>query len=197
MKDTIGIRLSNHHVHMTRELCDRLFGQGYELRVRNYLTKKIYATEETITVAGPKGEIKNIRVLGPLRSYNQVELLRADCFRLGITAPVRDSGNLADAAVLRLIGPKGEAELPCGIIALRHIHLGTDMGSRLDVDDNQFVSVRVGGERGLLFENVLVRRHGASPSVMHVDSEEGNAAGITNDDIGEIILIPASHYAGR
>lgn len=188
MNEPIEIKLSNHHVHMTRDICDKLFGEGYELTLKNYLTKRIYACYETITVVGPKGEIQNVRVLGPLREYTQVELLRGDCFKLGVTAPVRDSGNLENAAVLRLIGPKGEVELACGIIALRHIHMGKPMTEKLGVKDKDFVRVQIGGERGLVFNNVLIRTFGGDASVMHVDSEEGNACGISNNAVGEIIL---------
>ena len=182
--------MHNHHVHMTREMCDKLFGEGYELTLKNYLTKHVYACQETITVAGPKGEIHNVRVLGPLREYNQVELLRADCFKLGVQAPIRDSGHLDGAATLRLIGPKGEMEAPCGIIALRHIHLGTKLGAQLGVKDKDFVDVAIGGERSLIFRKVLIRTFGGEDSIMHLDSEEGNAAGVSNNALGEILIWP-------
>lgn len=191
MEHSVEIKLSNHHVHMTREVCDALFGAGYEPTLKKWLTKRIYACEETITVAGPKGELHNVRLLGPLREYTQVELLRADCFKLGVKAPIRDSGHLDNAATLRLVGPKGEVELPCGIIALRHIHTGTVLAQALNLTDKQMVNVRIGGERGLVFNNVLVRTFGGETSIMHLDTEEGNAAFIADGDMGEVFVTPA------
>lgn len=187
-KPRIQIELSNHHVHLSAEAQKILFGDQ-ELTVKKYLNaeKTLFAAEQTVTVRGPRGELKNFRVLGPSRNYVQVELLRSDCFPLGVKAPVRDSGDLDGAAVLTLIGPAGELEAACGIIAQRHIHMSPKLMDECGLKDKQMVSIRIDGERGLIFNQVLVRRAKVDATVMHVDLEEGNAAGITGGYMAEML----------
>lgn len=190
--ETVPVRLSNHHVHLCEESVEKLFGKK-ELTFLRYLDGKgkLVAYQETVKIIGPKGEIGNFRVLGPLRGKDQVELLKADCFKLGVSAPVRMSGDLTGAAELTLEGPCGTITEKCGIIAHRHIHVFTGEAERLGLSEDRPVQVRIGGERGLIFENVKLK---ISPLVtahklmMHIDTEEGNAAGISNNTEGELIL---------
>lgn len=188
MNQKLIVELSNHHVHLTEEVQKQLFGDCAP-QVKKYLNedKTEYATDATITLAGPKGEIRNVRVLGPCRSFTQAEILKGDCFKLGVDAPVRDSGNLEGAAVLKLIGPAGSVELACGILALRHIHMPRPMIEALGLKDRQMVSVRTCGERSLTFHRVLVRAAKSSAFVMHIDTEEGNAAGIASGSEAELV----------
>ncbi len=189
MRNDVIIMLSNRHVHMTREILDMLFGKGYELTFKQSLGVKEFAAEETISVEGPKGRIDHVRVLGPVRAYTQVELLRADCFTLGVKAPLRESGKTEHAASLKLIGPNASVEVAeCGIIAWRHIHLGASVAQEYGLKEGQTVSVRIGGDRGLTFDNVIVRYGKSNTCKMHIDTEEGNAAGVANGTIGEIIV---------
>jgi putative phosphotransacetylase len=191
MLTEIPIRLSNHHIHLSQEAAEALFGRK-ELTFMRYLDGEgdLVAYNETVTVKGPKGSIQGIRVLGPLRGKVQVELLVTDCYKLGVNAPVRMSGDLEKAAELTLIGPCGELTLPCGIIAHRHIHIHTEKAAELRLADGDTVRVKVAGERGLTFDNVKLK---VSPKVtahsmmMHIDTEEGNAAGIANDSAGVLV----------
>jgi putative phosphotransacetylase len=124
--------------------------------------------------------------LGPFREYTQAEILQGDCYKLGVDAPVRSSGELENAAPLKIIGPQGEITLNCGIIAHRHIHMKKDIADELGYVNGQSVNVRVPGIRGLIFENVLISIGGRG-LMMHIDTEEGNAAGIKNGNTLELI----------
>jgi putative phosphotransacetylase len=191
MSTEIPIRLSNHHIHPSQEAVLTLFGKE-ELTFMRYLDGEgdLVAFKETVTIKGPKGSIDGIRVLGPLRGKVQVELLVADCYKLGVDAPVRMSGDLAGAAELTIIGPCGELTLPCGIIAHRHIHIYTEAAAKLHLADGDTVRVKVAGERGLTFDNVKLKvssKVTAHQMMMHVDTEEGNAAGIANNSFGVLV----------
>lgn len=186
----ITANLSNHHVHITDEVRRKLFGEE-PLTVKRYLTKdrSMFAAWETVTVVGPKGQVENVRVVGPCRNYTQAELLRADCFNIGVEAPVRDSGDLAGAAPLKLVGPKGEVTVEeCGIIAHRHIHMAGRLMEEYGLTDGQMVDVEVGGIRGLVFHNVRIRASRGEDSVMHIDQEEGNAAGFSSGEKVSVLL---------
>ncbi|MBR2801176.1 MAG: propanediol utilization protein [Erysipelotrichaceae bacterium] len=191
MEEKILIRLSNHHCHLNEETVEKLFGKKELTFERSLNGADLVAYKETITVKGPKGSIEKIRVLGPLRKYNQVELLVADNYKLGVKAPVCMSGDLNDAVELTLSGPCGEISDKCGIVAARHIHMFTGEAERLGITNNQKVRVAVEGERGLVFENVQVKvspKEVDIPVLMHIDTEEGNAAGITSNTNGIMIL---------
>ncbi len=189
MKSKLPVALSNRHVHLSKEHIDILFGEGYELKKLKDLSQPgQYACEEKIDVVGPKRTIKGVRVLGPARNNSQVEVSLADGFVLGLTPPVKDSGDIAGSPGAKLIGPKGEVDLTEGVIAAaRHIHMHTDDAKEYGVEDKDRVKIKVGGERGLVFENVLVRVNPTYALEMHVDVDEGNAAGIKNGDMVELI----------
>lgn len=183
----VKVMLSNHHVHLTQEIVDKLFGEK-GITFHKYLAGEggPYASNEFVDLEGPKGKISHIRVLGPCRGYNQAELLKSDCFKLGVDAPVRSSGKLEGAAMLKVIGPCGEAELPCGILAIRHIHMDKETAWENGFTHGQMVKVRTEGIRALTFENVVISI-GGKGMVMHVDMEEGNAALVKNGDMLEIL----------
>lgn len=189
MRNDVVISLSNRHVHLTQEMIEKLYGEGYELTPKKKVGASEFAAEETVTVSGPKGSISKVRVLGPARKYTQVELLKSDCFVLGVDAPLCDTGMVDNAAALTLEGPKGSVFVEhCGIIAKRHLHLGAPVADQYSIKVGDIVSVKVCGERGLVFNNVLVRSGKSDACKMHIDMEEGNAAGISNGTIGEIIV---------
>jgi len=188
MSTEIPIRLSNRHIHLSKEAAITLFGTE-QLTFMRYLDGEgdLVAYNETVTVRGPKGSISGVRVLGPIRGKVQVELLAADSYKLGVKAPVRMSGNLEGAAELTVIGAAGELTLPCGIIAHRHIHMHTKTAADLGIADGAAVRVKVEGIRGLTFDNVKVKvspKVTAHPMMMHIDTEEGNAAGLVNNSVG-------------
>lgn len=185
----VPVGVSNRHIHLSQEHLELLFGPGYELTVRNPLSQTgQYAAEETLTIEGPKSSIKNVRILGPVRKETQVEISRTDAFTLGLKPPVRDSGHLQDSPGLKLIGPKATLELDKGvIIAQRHIHMNEADAEAFGVKDKDIVSVRVGGERGLIFDNVLVRVRSDFVLEMHIDTDEANAAMLGNGQMVEVL----------
>lgn len=185
----VTVGLSNKHIHLSKEHIEVLFGEGYELiKIKDLGQPGQYAADEKVDVVGPKGTIKGIRVLGPARSATQIEVSFADGFVLGVKPPVRDSGDLDGSPGVKIVGPKGEVEIDKGVIAAaRHIHMHTSDAERFDVADKDLVRVRVGGKRGLVFENVLVRVSPSYALEMHVDIEEGNAAGLKNGDEVEVL----------
>ena len=189
MKKTVEVMLSNRHLHLSKEDAERLFGAGYEITVKKMLTDVQFAANETVTLVGPKGKFENVRVLGPYRKETQVEVLKGDCFKLGINAPIRESGKLQGAAPLKIVGPNSEINLnETAIVALRHIHMPQDLADEYGLKDKQIVSVKTEGERELVFNNVLIRVIPYGDPVMHVDTEEGNAAGLKNKDLVEILV---------
>lgn len=181
------VMLDNHHVHLRQETVEKLFGVGYVLPQKRYLGGGEYVSTETIDIQGPKGTLKGIRVLGPHRPFDQVELLASDAMKLGVDAPVVESGNLKNACDLTLIGPAGQVTLPCGIVAARHVHICTKTLGELGLKELQTVSVTSGGPRSVTFHNVIVRENTVNDvCVIHMDFEEGNAAGLKNGDILEL-----------
>ena len=184
----LPIALSNKHIHLSQADIDVLFGQGYELTHKKDLSQPgQFACEEMVEVVGPKGSTK-MRVLGPARPESQVEVSLADARGLGLAVPVRQSGDTEGTPGCKLVGPKGEVEMTKGVIvAARHIHMSLEDAERFGVKDKDVVSVQTTGERALLFNNVLVRANAAFALEMHVDLEEGNAAGVKNGDLVELV----------
>lgn len=189
----VPVGVSGRHVHLTREHLQTLFGPGYELtKVKDVVQPGQFAAKETVTVVGPKGVLERVRVLGPIRSYTQVELSRTDCFKVGINPPIRDSGDHAGSPGCVLVGPAGVVTLKEGvIIALRHIHMHTSDGKRYGLKDKDLVTVQVRGERGLIFTNVLVRVNPNFRLEFHVDTDEANACLLNNNDVVQV-LSPAA-----
>ena len=191
MEKTLPVGLSNKHIHVSQKDLDVLFGEGYELtKFKDLSQPGQYACEEKVDVVGSKGTLKGVRILGPVRSNTQFELSVSDAFALGVKPMVRNSGDIVDTPGAKLVGPKGEVEIDKGIIvAARHIHMHTSDAEKFGVKDNDIVNVRVKGPRGLTFENVLVRAHKDFALEMHVDIEEGNACGLRNGDLVELIKV--------
>jgi len=185
----VEIGISNKHLHLSDTDLAALFGAGHKLTVKKELKQPgQYAAEELVDVVGPKGTLKGLRVLGPTRKESQVELAQTDARSIGLTLPVRESGVLDGSPGVKLVGPAGEITLPKGaIIALRHIHLSPAQAKEAGVKDKDMVTVKTSGSRPLIFENVLIRSLEGFVNEMHVDTDEGNAAGITNGDTAEII----------
>ncbi|MDD4583022.1 MAG: PduL/EutD family phosphate acyltransferase [Eubacteriales bacterium] len=188
MKKTTHIMISNRHIHLNREAVDILFGKDYQLTVKKPLADPIFAANETVTLKGPKGKIDGVRILGPLRNYNQAEILKSDNYVLDINAPVKISGS-SGLAPLTVIGPKGEIDFDSvAVVALRHIHFTPEQAAEYGLTKGQMVKVKADGERKLIFDDVMVVfTDGMEAPMMHVDVEEANAAGIRNMDIVEIM----------
>jgi propanediol utilization protein len=174
----VPVSTSVRHVHLSRTHVTELFGPDHQLTIRSELSQPgQFACEETVVLVGPKGEIPKVRVLGPERPETQVEISRTDEFVLGIDAPIRASGELDGTPGLKLFGPWGSVELGRGVIqAQRHIHMSPEDAARFEVNDRDWVMVRVGGERGIIFDDVLVRVSDRFRLDMHLDADEANAA---------------------
>ncbi len=184
----VPVGLSNRHIHLNQKDIDILFGKGYELKKFKDLAQPgQYACEEKVDLKGPKGTLKGVRVLGPARPETQIEISLTDARVLGVGAPVKDSGDLAGSPGVKIVGPKGEVDLEKGVIvAARHIHMHTSDAEKAGLRDKEEVKVIVGGKRGVVFNNVLVRVSDKYALEMHVDLDEGNAAQIANGDLVEI-----------
>lgn len=180
----IPVGVSNRHIHLSAEDCEKLFGIGHALTWKNDLKQTgEFAAVETVTLVGPKGVIQSVRVLGPLRGRTQIEISRTDGFGLGIAPPLRDSGDIARSAGVVVAGPGGAITLKEGVIcAGRHIHMQPDDAQRFGVHDRDHVTVEVPGPRGCIFKNVLIRVHPEFCLEFHIDTDEANAVGLKNGD---------------
>ena len=184
----ILVETSARHVHVTKEDLEKLFGQGYELTVKKELSQPgQYASNERVTVVGPKKALPNVSILGPVRSATQVELSLTDARSIGIVAPVRESGDIAGSAGCKLVGPAGEVEISEGVIAAkRHVHMTPEDAEKAGVKDKDIVKVVTGNEgRKVVFDDVVIRVSEKFATAMHIDTDESNAAGGPNS--GEIL----------
>ncbi len=184
------VETSARHLHVSREDLDTLFGEGYNLTPKKDLSQPgQFACEERVQVIGPKGSFPAVSILGPIRPETQIELSASDARSVGLTAPVRESGDIAGSAPCKLVGPKGEIEINCGVIvAKRHIHATPEDAERYGLKDKQIVSVKVESpERSLVFGDVVVRVSPKYALAMHIDTDESNAALVAPNTYGEII----------
>jgi putative phosphotransacetylase len=188
-KPYVKVGVSNHHIHLSRADMDLLFGEGVELTPIKDLQPGQYASKEVVNVAGPKGVIKNMRILGPLRSTSQAEVSLADTFVLGLPVPIRESGKLDGAATVTISNPLTGAsvERACAIVALRHVHLTPEFALKFGLKDQQFASLEFTGARKVIFDRVLLRVSKDFSNEIHIDLDEANAGAIKNDDLGLII----------
>ncbi len=187
----VPIGISARHVHLTQEHVEILFGKGYELTRKKDLMGGQFAANEQVTIVGTKlRAIENIRVLGPVRKQSQVEISKTDSYKLGIGVPVRESGDVAGAAPIALVGPKGTVYLQEGcMIAKRHVHMSPEDAKAAGQKDKDIVSVKVENERGTIFNHVQIRVDESFTLEMHIDADEANGAGIQSGDMG--YLMPA------
>ncbi|WP_066062791.1 phosphate propanoyltransferase [Neobacillus soli] len=187
----VPIAASNRHVHLSPDNMERLFGKGYQLtKLKDLSQPNQFAAKETVTLIGPKGKIQNVRVLGPVRGSTQVEVSLFDGFTLGVKPPIRNSGDIKGSEPITIQGPLGQITIKEGLIcAARHIHMHTSDGDQFGVSDGDLVQVKVGGARGVIFSNVLIRVSPKYKLEMHIDLDEANGANIMNGQLGEIVAI--------
>ena len=185
----IPVGVSNRHLHLSQADMDVLFGKDYQMnRIKDLSQPGQFACKETVTLCGPNGAIEKVRILGPVRGKTQVEILEADCFKLGIKAPTRLSGDLQGSTGVTIIGPKGSVQTSEGlIVAQRHIHMTPQDAERFGVTDGQIVSIRFDGPRGGIFSNVAIRATDASALECHIDTEEANAMKINSSSKIQIV----------
>lgn len=189
--DLIPVGVSNRHIHLSEQDFYHLFGPDAEmLNFKDLSQPGQFAAKQMVTIAGPGGAIERVRILGPTRKQTQLEISVSDCFKLGVQAPIRDSGDLAASAPITVVGPKGSVTLPEGcIIAAKHIHMHTRDAERYGLKDKDLVDVKACTKRGLIFLEVLVRVSDKFHLEMHVDMDEANAASLQNGDKVKIINI--------
>jgi putative phosphotransacetylase len=181
---TVPIGVSARHIHLAQEHVEILFGKGYQLTKKKDLMGGQFAANETVTIVGLKlRAIENVRVLGPTRKASQVEISATDAVKLGVKAPIRESGDIAGSAPIALVGPQGALYLKEGcIIAARHIHMAPQDAAACGLHDGDYVSVKVGNDRGAIFNNVKIRVDKSFTLDMHIDTDEANAAHIQQGD---------------
>ncbi len=186
----IPVAVSARHAHLSQPTIDTLFGNGYRLKQRTALSQTgQYSAQETVTLIGPRGKLEHVRLMGPPRGSDQIEISRSDEFVLGIDAPVRISGDVANTPGITIEGPHGRATIPNGVIcARRHIHMNNADAERLGVKDHETVRVRIDSSgRDLIFDDVVVRVSPDFNLELHLDTDEANAAGVDSSTTAELL----------
>ena len=185
----VSVGISVRHIHLSRSDVDRLFGRNYHLTPKKKLSQPgQYACEECLDVIGPRGELKKVRILGPERKATQIELAQTDCRNIGISAPVRSSGDTAGTPGITLRGPLGEITVPEGvIIADRHLHMSDEEAAAFGLKDGDHVRIQIDGVKPGILGNVLVRAGSGHSLDLHIDTDDANAAGLKNGDLVTII----------
>ena len=190
MENKVLVETSARHVHVTQEHLEILFGEGYELTKKKDLSQPgQFACNERVAVVGPKNQFPAVSILGPVRKATQVELSASDARSIGVTAPVRESGDIAGSGGCKIVGPKGEIEISEGvIIAKRHIHMTPADAAEYGCKDKDIVSVKIDSpERSLIFGDVVVRVSDSYALAMHIDTDESNAVLGGREVWGEIV----------
>ncbi|MFH1438401.1 MAG: acetate/propionate family kinase [Pseudomonadota bacterium] len=192
----IPLSVSAHHVHLSKDDFEVLFGAGSTLTPKAALSQPgQFAAEQSVNLIGPKGRVDRVRILGPFRKQSQVEISRTEEFKLGIDAPVRNSGDIEGTPGIIIEGEAGTLKLDKGVIcARRHIHMSPEEALCLGLRDKDVVMVRVKGERELIFGDVLIRVHPQYKLDMHLDTDEANAAQATRGAVGAIESIQHRQY---
>jgi acetate kinase len=181
----IPVGVSVRHVHLSRADADALFGAGYELTKKRDVTQPgQYVTRETVDLVGPKGEIRGVAIIAPLRKQTQVEIARTDAFALGVSPPLRESGKLDGTPGITLRGTAGTVTIPSGVIlAHRHVHMNPAQAADYGVGDKDMIKVRVEGDREMTMGDVIVRVHPEYELDLHIDTDEANAAGLDSNSV--------------
>lgn len=184
------VNVSARHCHLTQEAVEALFGKGHQLTPMKWLYQEgQYAAEEMVTLIGPRSRvISNLRILGPCRTLNQVELAFTDAIALGFKIPVRPSGSIEGTPGCMLMGPAGFFEMPEGVIrAAPHVHMAPEDAEYYKVSAGEYMKLRIGGEVGVTFDRLLVRISPDFKLEVHIDTDEGNACGLTPDSPVELV----------
>ncbi|MBI4426628.1 MAG: phosphate propanoyltransferase [Candidatus Kerfeldbacteria bacterium] len=186
---TVPVEVSNRHVHVSAGHLETLFGPGASLHQHRSISQTDqFAARETVTLIGPRGRVENVRLVGPVRSRTQVEVSQTDARQLGVSAPLRDSGDLDGSAGLTLAGPRGRVTLSHGVIVQRrHIHASPLDCQTYGLKPHSIVRLRIGGPRGLIFDQVLVKVDPSFVWRLHLDTDEANAAGVKPGDVAEVL----------
>lgn len=186
MKVILGV--SNRHVHLNKNDYYTLFGDEPMNKVKDLRQPGQFASDKKVTIKNGDRQIENVRVLGPIRNYTQVEISRTDAYTLKLNPPIRTSGDLDGSSPITIIGPKGEINLDKGcILANRHIHISPEEVKKYNLEGVKKVKVKIDGEKGGILNNVYLKIIEPSLLEMHIDTDEGNAFGVKTGDVLEII----------
>lgn len=187
--NTFEIEASGRHIHLSQEAVDVLFGEGYKLTPMKYLSQPgQFASQERVTIVGPKGVLHNVSILGPVRKETQVEISFTDARPLGVRAPLKLSGDIDGSPGIVLMNGSRTYSINEGVIvAKRHIHVNDKDAEQLGVVDQEVVKVKVLSGRPLIFDDVVVRISPKFRTFMHIDYDEANACGFTKGTRGKII----------
>lgn len=185
----VQVEVSARHVHLSQKDLETLFGPDTALTAKRPLSQPgQFLSEQRVTLVGPKGRKENVSVLGPVRKETQIELSKSDARGLGLKAPLRESGDIKGSGACTLEGPYGSVNLAEGVIvAHNHIHMTNQDAARLGLVDKQHVSVAIGGERPITFNDVIVRVSDSFQCRMHIDTDESNATILGEFPLGKII----------
>jgi putative phosphotransacetylase len=178
------VNISARHCHLSQQSVETLFGKGHQLTPKKWLYQEgQYAAEESVTLIGPRSRvISNLRILGPCRDFDQVELASTDAISLGFKIPVRNSGNIAGTPGCMLMGPAGFLEMSEGVIrAAPHVHMAPADAAYYGVENKSFMKLRVGGDLGMTFDRIFVRVDPSFKLEVHIDTDEGNACSFGPD----------------
>ena len=178
------VNISARHCHLTQQSVETLFGKGHELTPKKWLYQEgQYAAEEAVTLIGPRSRvISNLRILGPCRDIDQVELAFTDAISLGFKIPVRNSGDIKGTPGCMLMGPAGFLEMDHGVIrAAPHVHMAPEDAEFYGVENKSFMKLKIGGEVGVTFDRLFVRVDPSFKLEVHIDTDEGNACGFTHE----------------
>lgn len=194
MGKQVYVDISARHIHLRPEDIEVLFGPGVELTRRdkdNVMGKGVVVFNERLEIKGPKGSIKNVTILGPLRNYMQVEISATDARKLGVPAVIRDSGNHEGTPGCEIIGPHGSIVMEKGVIvAKRHIHLNDADAEEIGVKNNDLIGIKIEGTgRSLILNDVVVHTNPRCKTTVHIDTDEANAAGMKGGMMGEIVVL--------
>ncbi|MBR7092113.1 MAG: phosphate propanoyltransferase [Clostridia bacterium] len=190
MEKKVMVETSARHVHVSQKDLETLFGAGYQLTKKKDLSQPgQFACFERVDVVGPKKTLSGVSILGPVRKATQVELSLTDARSIGVTAPIRESGDIAGSGACKLVGPAGEVEIAEGVIAAkRHIHMTPADAAAFGVTDKQIVRVRIdNADRSTVFGDVVVRVSESFALAMHIDTDEANAACAFAGTFGEVL----------
>ena len=186
----IPLGISNRHIHISQVTFEKLFGAGTAFEsYRPLYQPGEFASKHVVTIVGPRmRSIQSVRILGPFRNYDQVEISLTEAIQLGVNPPIRNAGDLKGAEPLTLIGPKGSIYLPeCAIIANRHIHMSNDDAKIFGVKAGDFCRVKIGGEKSTILENVLIRTKDSWKLQLHLDTDDANAANVRGETYAEFL----------
>lgn len=185
----IPVGISNRHIHLTKESVDILFGEGYNLKKKKSLTQPgQFACEEVLTIKTAKSSIDKVRVIGPVREYNQIEISKTDAYILGINPPIRTSGDIKDSEVVTLIGPCGQIVSGGCIIANRHVHISPKKAEELNLKNGDIRSVKINTVKGGILDSVYIKIQNDAYFELHLDTDDANAHLLKQNDQCDLLL---------